>query len=163
SNLASATDAPAPALPPPPPPSVSKSSSAVSTAPVAAPVPVAAPIELNNPRGIAVGKNGTIYVGTIGDGMVYQMTPAGNISALAGGAERPDVDGTGKNAGFTTPTGLAVGSDGTVYVADGDSDTIRKITPAGVVTTLAGKPSAAGFADGKGALAQFAGATALAV
>ncbi len=151
--VAYAADAPA-ALPAPPP---------MAPASVAKPAPEPT-IELSNPRGIAVDKNGVVYIGDIGNGAVYKLTPDGKIALLAGGASASSsVDGVGKEAGFSTPTGLAVDKDGNVYVADGDNNTIRKITPSGKVTTLAGKAGDSGPADGKGDAARFTGATAVAV
>lgn len=134
------------------------SSAATSSAPA---TPSA--ITLSNPRGLAIGKDGVIYVGDINDGKVYRLTPDGKISLLAGGSTQSAADGLGKDAGFATPTGLAVDKDGNVYVADGDNNLIRKITPAGKVTTLAGSANSSDAADGKGAAAHFNGATAVAV
>lgn len=151
---AQAADAPAASVLPAPP----------AAAPAAMKPAAEVAITLGNPRGIAVGKDGTIYVGDIGNSAVYKLTPEGKISLLAGGASSTSTgDGVGKDAGFATPTGLAVDKDGNVYVADGDNNTIRKITPAGKVTTLAGKAGESGTADGKGDVARFTGATAVAV
>ncbi|VDA99758.1 hypothetical protein S1OALGB6SA_831, partial [Olavius algarvensis spirochete endosymbiont] len=63
-------------------------------------------------------------------------------------------DGIGTEAQFNRPGGVAVGSYGNVYVADSNNHRIRKITPAGVVSTLAGTGTR-GFADGTGTEAQF--------
>ncbi len=64
-------------------------------------------------------------------------------------------DGTGSAAQFKQPTGVAVDSAGTVYVADCPDHTIRRISPAGVVTTLAGLAGQPGSADGTGSVARF--------
>jgi sugar lactone lactonase YvrE len=72
-------------------------------------------------------------------------------------------DGVGAKAVIQTPRGLAVDTKGNLYAADTDEGIIRKITPDGTVTTLAGKLNDAGLADGKGAEAQFAGPRGLAM
>jgi hypothetical protein len=77
---------------------------------------------------------------------------AQQVTTLAGSGQSGSIDGTGTMATFTGPTGVAVGADGTVYVADNVSNKIRKITAAGVVTTLAGS-GASGRTDGTGTMA----------
>src|SRR6266542_1179886 len=78
------------------------------------------------------------------------------FSHLAGPLGGPgNVDGVGLLARFRSPGGVAVDSTGTVYVADSGNHTIRKITSAGVVTTLAGTAGQTGRADGAGAAARF--------
>lgn len=80
------------------------------------------------------------------------------VTTLAGGSEGYQ-DGPGSVAAFNSPVGIAVDPRGNVYVADRDNDRIRKITPAGVVTTLAG--GAKGLRDGPGAQAEFSGPTGI--
>jgi sugar lactone lactonase YvrE len=110
----------------------------------------------NVPQGIAVDGSGNVYVGDSGNGTVRKITSAGVVTTLAGtpGATG-SADGTGGAASFDLPCGLAVDASGNVYVADAANQTIRKITPAGVVTTLAGTPGVTGSADGTGGAASF--------
>jgi len=133
----------------------------------------------NQPQGISVDLSGNVYVADTFNETIRKITADGEVTALAGSPNNPtpeaangtpgepsgapfDVDGTGAAATFNLPSALAVDKAGNVYVADGD---IRKITPDGVVTTLAGSPGAAGVgsADGTGPAAQFDGPQGIAV
>jgi len=117
-----------------------------------------------DPGGVATDGADNVYVADSGNNTIRKVTPAGVVTTLAG---TPGVggsaDGTGAAASFENPHNLATDSAGNVYVADTSNDTIRKITPAGVVTTLAGTPGVAGFADGTGSAASFNLPTAVAV
>jgi len=116
-----------------------------------------------NPSGVAVDSAGNVYVADCGNDTIRQMTPsavvttlqvvttlAGQVSYRFGSA-----DGTGSAARFNNPCGVAVDSAGNVYVADTENSTIRMVTPAGVVTTLAGDQGNWGSADGVGSAARF--------
>ena len=112
----------------------------------------------NSPKGVAVDASGNVYVADSFNHKIRKITPAGFVSTFAGSGSNGSADGTGILATFSSPTGLAIDASGNVYVADKGNDEIRKITPLGVVTTLAG---AAGFqpfpgsADGIGIAARF--------
>jgi streptogramin lyase len=108
------------------------------------------------PSGVAVDTNGNVYVGDQFNCTIRKVTPAGEVTTLAGlTGSSGSADGTGSDARFNAPWGVAVDSAGNVYVADFDNNTIRKVTPAGVVTTLAGLAGSSGSADGTGSDARF--------
>ena len=110
----------------------------------------------NYPEEVAVDGDGNVYVAGGGDHTIRKITPTGVVTTLAGVAESSgSTDGAGADARFRQPYGVAVDGDGNLYVADADNHTIRKITPAGVVTTLAGTAESYGSADGRGPLARF--------
>ena len=118
----------------------------------------------NDPTGIAVDTAGNLYVSDDSNGVVRKIAPDGTVSTLAGqSGQHGDTDGTGTSARFNGPRGIAVDGAGNVYVADENSSDIRKITPAGVVTTVAGVSGKTGSADGPGATATFNAPRALAV
>ena len=108
-----------------------------------------------NPQGIAADSSGNLYVSENGAHTIRKISPGGVVTTFAGTLyEVGDNDGTGTNAKFNSPHGLAVDHSGNVYVADSNNHAIRKITPAGVVTTFAGSSQHIGSADGTGSEAQ---------
>lgn len=90
----------------------------------------------STPEAIAVDASGTLYVADTNNHRIRKVTSSGVVTLLAGSGTAGAADGTGAAAQFNTPKGIAVDSSGTVYVADTYSSRIRKISPAGVVTTL---------------------------
>ncbi|MCF6228044.1 MAG: hypothetical protein L3J82_05155, partial [Planctomycetes bacterium] len=116
------------------------------------------------PDGVAVDSSGTVYVADRNNHTIRKITAAGVVTTLAGMAgSLGSADGAGAAARFNFPGGVAVDSSGNVYVADSWNDTIRKITAAGVVTTLAGTAGTPGSADGTGAAARFSSPSGVAV
>lgn len=115
-----------------------------------------------DPYGLAISPNGTIYVSDGGvSNRIRSISPAGLVSSLAGGVEGFK-DGQGAAAELHTPSGLALDAAGNLYVADTGNHAIRKISPQGLVTTLAGT-GRPGFRDGPGAQALFNGPVGIAV
>jgi len=107
-------------------------------------------------KGIAVDSVGNVYVADTANNTIRMITPAGVVSTLAGTAgQSGSANGTGSNARFYHPQGITVGSAGNVYVADTANNTIRMITPAGAVTTLAGAAGQSGNTDATGGNARF--------
>ncbi len=110
----------------------------------------------DTPWDIAVSDSGVIFVADTNNHTIRKITPAGKVTLFAG---KPGVsgfaDGTGTTARFFHPCAIDVDSNDNLYVSDYYNHTIRKITPAGVVTTIAGKPGVFGNTDGLGSTARF--------
>ena len=108
----------------------------------------------NNPNGVAVDSAGDVYVADTFNQVIRKVTPTGVVTTLAGVAgSSGSANGTNNSARFVGPYKLAVDSVGNVYVSD--DTTIRKVTPSGAVTTLAGLAGSPGSADGTGSNARF--------
>ncbi len=117
----------------------------------------------NLPQGIAVDTASNVYVADSVNDTIRKITPAGDVTTLAGAANQAgSTDGPGNTARFFYPIGVSVDSSGNVYVADNGNSTIRAITPAGVVSTLAGLAGNGGSDNGTGSAARFSFPTRLA-
>lgn len=119
---------------------------------------------LHYPGDIALDLDGNLYVPEFPNHTIRKITSAGVVTTFAGLAGVPgSADGTGSAARFNQPFGVAADGAGNVYVADSTNSTIRRITSAGVVTTIAGLAGAIGSVDGIGADARFYYPTGVAV
>jgi serine/threonine protein kinase len=109
-----------------------------------------------SPGGIAVDTSGNVYVADTGNNTIRKIARDGSVSTVAGLAGKPGrKDGSGSAARFLAPLGIAADGAGNIYVAEFASDTIRKITPEGMVSTLAGSAGNPGREDGSGDNAHF--------
>ncbi|MGA2244575.1 MAG: hypothetical protein ABSH48_06235 [Verrucomicrobiota bacterium] len=110
----------------------------------------------NNPAGVALDGAGNLYVADTGNNTIRMVSSRGVVTTLAGSAGLAgSADGTNGTARFDNPEGLALDGAGNLYVADSGNNTIRKVTGAGVVTTVAGSAGLAGSADGTNGTARF--------
>lgn len=117
----------------------------------------------SSPKGVAADASGNLYVADTQNSTIRKITPSGMVSTFAGTVSTPAyADGTGTAAKFNRPAGIATDAQGNVYVADTNNNMIRKITPAGVVTTLAGTTTS-GQQDGTGPAAGFTAPQGVAV
>jgi len=117
----------------------------------------------NDPHGIALDQAGMLYVADTANDAIRTITPGGLVSTLAGqpGAGG-SADGVGRGARFSAPVGIVVRAAGLLYVADRDNSTIRAVTAAGVVSTIAGQLRKRGSVDGPSTIARFTDPTGLA-
>jgi plastocyanin len=110
----------------------------------------------NQPNGIALDSHDNIYVADGINNAVRMVTTNGVVTTVAGSAASSGTnDGIGTAALFSFPEQVAVDGADNVYVADAANNTVRKMTPGRVVTTLAGFPGVAGSQDGTGRGARF--------
>lgn len=114
----------------------------------------AATAQFNYPYGVALDAQGNIYVADTYNNVVRKITSAGVVSTLAGTGVAGFNDGPGATAQFNSVTGITIDNKGNLYVVDNANNRIRMITPAGVVSTIAGNGTG-GRVDGPGPTAQF--------
>jgi len=118
---------------------------------------------LNHPFGIAVNAAGDIFLADTANNRIRRITPAGVTTTFAGSGVAGSTDGDADVASFNAPAGLAFDARGNLYVADVSNNVIRKITPAGKVSTVAGSAGMQGATNGVGAAATFNHPFALAI
>jgi sugar lactone lactonase YvrE len=110
----------------------------------------------NAPAAIVVDSSGNLFVADAGNAVIRKIAADGTVSTLAGTAgSTGSADGSGASARFNQPSGIALDIAGNIYVSDTLNQTIRKITPAGLVSTLAGLAGVSGSADGDSTAALF--------
>jgi len=109
---------------------------------------------LKYPAGIVQDASGTIYIADSGNHKIRKISSSGILSTVAGSGTTGSADGIGTAASFWGPTGIAIDQDNNLIIADAGNNKIRKITPAGVVSTIAGSGTT-GTADGAAASATF--------
>ncbi|MBS1520705.1 MAG: hypothetical protein JST50_06905 [Bacteroidetes bacterium] len=118
--------------------------------------------EFNSPTGVAADALGNVYVADFGNHMIRKITPDGTVSLFAGQNVYGYADGQGALAKFGGPQTLGFDPQGNLIVADKSNNMIRKITPNGTVSTLAGQTTA-GYTNGNGSAAQFNNPAGLAI
>ena len=108
----------------------------------------------NTPVGIAIDPSGNLYVADEFNAKIRKITPAGVVSTVAGNGTFGATNGPGLSANFIQPEDVTIDPAGNLFVADAENSLIRKITPDGIVSTLAGSGTV-GKADGTGTAASF--------
>ena len=117
----------------------------------------------NEPSGVLLAADGAVLVLDSNNGRIRRISPQGQVSTVAGGAPNRVADGAGAAAGFNEPRGFAQDAAGNLYVADYQNQLIRKVTPAGVVSSFAGSAGQQGSVDGTGSAARFSDPQAIVV
>ena len=112
-------------------------------------------VSLNQPSGTAIDLNGNLYVADMVNNRVLKISSSGTLSTFAGSGEAGAADGQGISAQFNHPTSLITDPVGNVYVVDAGNNEIRRISPDGNVTTLAGSPANSVSTDGSSGAAGF--------
>ena len=116
----------------------------------------------NNPISLTLDKIGNLYVADYYNHKIRKITPSGQVTTFAGSGKRADIDGFGLAASFFEPDAIAIDANGNLYVTEWSGNRVRKVSPAGVVTTLAGNGTS-GETNGLGSLANFRSPQGIAV
>ncbi len=118
--------------------------------------------ELNLPIDLTVDVSGNLYVSEQGNNDIRKVAPGGSVVTFAGNGTAGYKDGAATVAEFSSPAGVVADDVGNLYVADAQNNVIRKITPAGDVSTFAGNGTQ-GYLDGAGTAAEFSHPAGLAI
>ncbi len=116
-----------------------------------------------SPTGIAIAASGNMYIADSQNHCIRKITSSGFVSTFAGSGIAGFNNGAAAVAQFNIPYSIAVDASENVYITESNSFAIRKITPAGIVSTFAGNVSTSGFLDGIGSVALFSGPKGLGV
>ncbi|PJZ74159.1 hypothetical protein CH373_04380 [Leptospira perolatii] len=110
-----------------------------------------------DPKGAAVDSQGNLFVSDTGNHAIRKITPSGTVSTFAGSKFQisGSSDGVGNSARFNSPYAITIDPNNNLYLVDSGNQTVRKITPDGVVTTIAGIPGVIGNQDGMASSASF--------
>jgi sugar lactone lactonase YvrE len=109
----------------------------------------------NSPAGLCLDATGNVYVADTGNHVIRRIDTNGVVTTVAGSGSPGYQNGVGTNAQFNVPVGICVGANGDIFVADRQNRRIRRVTPAGVVSTFSGS-GATGTDDGPPGIATFA-------
>ena len=104
-------------------------------------------VGLSNPCGLALAADKTLYVADTGNHRIVRRAVDGTLTTLAGDGTRGDTNGPPHKARFAHPCGLAIDAEGNLYVADCGNNRIRRVSPDGYVTTVAGSGVAGDIAS----------------
>jgi len=106
--------------------------------------------EISNARGVALDNSGNLYIADLNNMRVRKVTPSGVISTVAGnGTQGYSGDGgAATSAELNQPIGVALDTSGGLYIADSFNNRIRKVTAAGVISTVAGNGTFGYSGDG---------------
>jgi sugar lactone lactonase YvrE len=118
--------------------------------------------KFNEPTSICIDSNNNLYVSEWQGNKIRKITPTGQVTNLAGSGVAGFADGTGTNAKFDAPQGLCIDNQNNIYVSDTANFRVRKITPSGTVTTIAGT-GVYGHEDGPVATAKLKDPTGISI
>jgi sugar lactone lactonase YvrE len=108
-----------------------------------------------HPQGVIVDSESNIFVADTENSTIRKLSPDGLVTTFVGSPSSASVDGSRGNARFSSPGGLVLNAAGDIYVVDSQNSIVRKVTPSGFVTTIAGSPNILGATDGNGTNALF--------